>query len=337
MTFVLFPLIGFLKYASYQILLNSMLSLIYILFLMITLNLVKEELVYKKMINTLYYSIFVFVLILLILNGESLINFNNITSAFNLDDRIRQTYGLKHANTLGNICLILIIVGLKKKQWCIYKKEKILILFLEIITLFIMLNSGSRTALTASLLLYILFYLNKYILFKNKLLNRISLILGTMVLILCILCLMYFKETINLEDLLANSNRYYWWIDTIKFLGNNMNVLIGLGYVNISYFYQNMQFSTNLVTDNWFLYTYMTLGLIGIISSLTIVGGIFFKMFRYTQKYKNITYIYILSLIITGIYYACFEAVYFTPSELLSFIYWIFILRFLSDQNKFSY
>ncbi|WP_212937073.1 hypothetical protein, partial [Bacillus hominis] len=149
-TFVLFPLIGFLKYGSYQIVLNAMLSLIYILLLMVTLNIIKEEIVYRKMIDILYYSVFVFLLLLLILNGESLININNITNAFNLDDRIRQTYGLKHANTLGNICLIFIIVGLKKKQWCIYKKEKIFILFLEAIALFVMLNSGSRTALTAS-------------------------------------------------------------------------------------------------------------------------------------------------------------------------------------------
>lgn len=210
---------------------------------------------------------------------------NNIITAFNIEDRYRQFHGLKYPNTLEHICFVFISLTVYRLFYNRQEKISIAIgIFNLLIVFLVMLTSGSITALMSTSLLAIICAVSSVFVFKNKLLNRISIILNILLTILLVLIAFYFREMFNVGELLAKSNRYYYWIDTIQYLNRHMNIFIDLGFVNISYFYSSYSFSTNLITDNWFLYTYMTLGVLGILSIIIIIGIILSNFITYKGK-----------------------------------------------------
>lgn len=328
--FMVLPLAGFFIKYDFQIILNVFLFFVYIIFLLAVSFVINKEKMFNPIIKVITNTLLLFIVFIIFKNGTDLLNVNNIITAFNIEDRYRQSYGLKHPNTLGNICFVFISLTVYRLFYTKQKKISIAIgIFSLLIVFLVMLTSGSRTALMSTSLLAVICAVNSVFVFKNKLLNRISIILNTLLTILLVLIAFYFREMFNIGELLAKSNRYYYWIDTIQYLNRHMNIFIGLGFVNISYFYSSYNFSTNLITDNWFLYTYMTLGVLGILSIIIIIGIILANFITYKGKYRDRAFSFFIGFFLVCIFYSSFEVTYFAPSELLSLINWILIFFYL--------
>lgn len=333
--FMVLPLAGFFIKYDFQIILNVFLFFVYIIFLLAVSFVINKEKMFNPIIKVITNTLLLFIVFIIFKNGTDLLNVNNIITAFNIEDRYRQSYGLKHPNTLGNICFVFISLTVYRLFYTKQKKISIAIgIFSLLIVFLVMLTSGSRTALMSTSLLAVICAVNSVFVFKNKLLNRISIILNTLFTILLVLIAFYFREMFNIGELLAKSNRYYYWIDTIQYLNRHMNIFIGLGFVNISYFYSSYSFSTNLITDNWFLYTYMTLGVLGILSIIIIIGIILANFITYKGKYRDRKFSFFMGFFLVCIFYSSFEVTYFAPSELLSLINWILIFFYLEHTKN---
>lgn len=331
--FVLFPLVGYFRAYESQILINCFLSFIYILFLYFTSHTVKSKDILDSVINILFFSVLAFLIIVYIIYGNDLFNFGNISNAFNLDNRLRQTYGLKHANTLGNLCFVYFLVSFYKKT---YIKQKPILLrlyyFFDVIVFFMLLNSGSRTSLTSIAIFFTVYLLSRYVFFYNKKQTFISFIFGFLILTLLIILYINIQDYIDKDEILKNTNRYYGWLQTYNYI-KNTHFYTGLGYVNISYFYNN-SFTIPLITDNWFLYIFVTLGVMGILGITIILLLIIYNFAIYNKKYIDSKFPFYLSLFFSVLYYSSFEVVFFMPSELLSYLFWILIFNYLEIINS---
>jgi hypothetical protein len=272
------------------------------------------------------------------INGLDLLNITNIQAAFNLEERLRQTYGLRHPNTLGNLCFIYIVLTLYKFT---YLKMTKLITCLDVgatgLVVIVMLTSGSRTALSASFLFLILFALNKVVFFRSQIVNRVSILFTALILLGTTLVSLNYIKGLDYKELLSNTNRYYNWIYTLDYLKfHHMNPFTGLGYYNISYFYNVMEFSAKLMTDNWYILTYITVGYIGLFIFFVVLSIIIHNFMTYRDKYKDRYFSFFISLLIVCMYYSVFEVMLFVPSELLSLLLWISILYNFERMSNLS-
>jgi len=302
---------------------NIILTLIYIVFLLVSIKVLIVNNFFDDLIKIIHITIFIFVVIVLFREGFNFLGFGDILRAFNVEARVRQIYGFRHANTLGNIGFIFTSVTLYRLISNKLNKIKVaIILGMLFFMLYVMLTTGSRTALTATFILVSIYILSRHVYFKSKKSNAIGIIFTFMASILLILLVFNSLSNININDLLEDSNRYYHWVNTLKFLNENMNFLIGLGFYNISYFYSGISFGSALTSDNWYIYTFMTTGAIGIFLILTVVIIFFSNLIRYQGKYNEALFSFVVSFFLVSLYYAMFEVTFFIPSELMSFLLW---------------
>ncbi|HEY2493120.1 MAG TPA: O-antigen ligase family protein [Paenibacillus sp.] len=321
-----------------QILFNILLTCMYIYFLFITTKVIVGFNYFHEFTKVFRVSILIFICLVVFINGLDLLNITNIQAAFNLEERLRQTYGLRHPNTLGNLCFIYIVLTLYKFT---YLKMTKLITCLDVgatgLVVIVMLTSGSRTALSASFLFLILFALNKVVFFRSQIVNRVSILFTALILLGTTLVSLNYIKGLDYKELLSNTNRYYNWIYTLDYLKfHHMNPFTGLGYYNISYFYNVMEFSAKLMTDNWYILTYITVGYIGLFIFFVVLSIIIHNFMTYRDKYKDRYFSFFISLLIVCMYYSVFEVMLFVPSELLSLLLWISILYNFERMSNLS-
>ncbi|MGF7046294.1 hypothetical protein J2T13_000770 [Paenibacillus sp. DS2015] len=311
-----------------QILFNILLTCMYIYFLFITTKVLDEFNYFHELIKVFWVSLLVFICLVVFINGLNLLNITNIQAAFNLEERSRQTYGLRHPNTLGNLCFIFNVLTIYKVTYLKTTKLKTCIdLGVMALVIMIMLTSGSRTALSASLLFLILFVLNRVIFFRSQIVNRISILFTVLILIVTLLVSLNYIKGLDYKELLSNTNRFYNWIYTLDYLKfHHMNPFTGLGYYNMSYFYNVMEFSAKLMTDNWYILTYITVGYIGLFIFSIVLLMIVRNLVMFQDKYKDPQFSFFVSLLVVCMYYSIFEVMLFVPSELLSLLLWTSIL-----------
>ncbi|MNP21729.1 hypothetical protein D3C76_1143600 [compost metagenome] len=115
-----------------------------------------------------------------------------------------------------------------------------------------------------------------------------------------------------------------------------MNPFIGLGFYNMSYFYNVMDFSTKLLTDNWYILTYITVGFIGLFIFFVVLCWIFQHWFAYDNKYNDPHFPFFVTLMLVCLYYSIFEVMLFVPSELLSLLLWSSILFYYERTTRLN-
>ncbi|WP_312193489.1 hypothetical protein [Exiguobacterium sp.] len=333
-TFCVIPIIGLINFSNIQIFYNMALYFIYILYLYLMTCVVTQENLVSKLITLFFYITLIYLVYLIFSTQISLFNISDIKNAFNLDDRIRQDFGLKHANTAGLIGFVGILL-------CTYKmyfdnKKNFLVYLLGIVVpIIIILNSGSRTALTGVLIFWMVLIYKHY---KKNLRTRfknVYFILLWISLLFSIFTYLIYSN-LNYSIILENSNRYYGWVNTFDYINQFNNIIVGTGFVNISYFYDNI--NTIIITDNWYIYTYMTLGLLGIIVMVILLISLFIyfiKDFR-KNKDKNVIKmnIYVYSIFVSCMYYAIFEITLMVPSEIISLLLWLLIGFYIANSKK---
>jgi len=313
-----------------SILMNILLTVTYIVFLLVTIRVLTVNKLFYDFVKIIHATIFIFVSVVLIKEGFGFIGYNDIMKAFNVEGRIRQIYGFRHSNTLGNVCFIFISLSLYRLITESLRKGTLLLLYSTTCLIFyVMLASGSRTAVSATLLLVFLYLLNRHIYFKSKKSNAVGIIFTSLCAVLLGLLAYNHYTNINLEELLQDTNRYFYWVNTLSFLQENMNQLTGLGFYNISYFYTSLSFGTALTSDNWYIYTYMTLGLIGLMLLVVVVIIFISNLVKYVGKYNEALFSFVVSLFSVSLYYAVFEVTFFIPSELMSLLLWCTVFYYM--------
>lgn len=321
-----------------QILFNILLTCMYIYFLFITTKVLVEFNYFHEFMNVFRVTLLIFICLVVFINGLNLLNITNIQAAFNLEDRLRQTYGLRHPNTLGNLCFIFNVLTIHKLTYLKTTKLKTCLdLIVWALVIIVMLTSGSRTALSASLLFLMLFALNRFVFFRSQIVNRVSVLFTVLILLVTSLVSLNYIKGLDYKELLSNTNRYYNWIYTLDYLKfHHMNPFTGLGYYNMSYFYNVMEFTAELMTDNWYILTYITVGFIGLFIFFIVLLMIIHNFVTYRDKYKDRYFPFFISLLVVCMYYSIFEVMLFVPSELLSLLLWISILYNFERMSNFS-
>lgn len=332
--FCIVPIIGLINFSNVQIFYNMVLYFIYILFLYLMTCVIAQEKIVGKLMNMYFYITLIYLIYLMFLVQTSLFSISEIKNAFNLNDRVRQDFGLKHANTAGIIGFLGVLISTYK----IYFDEKkyiILYLFSVLLSLAIILNSGSRTALTGTIIFLIVFiykHLKKFSKIRFK--NFYFLFLWIIVIFFLTSYAVY--SNLDYTIFLENSNRYYGWVNTFNYINQFNNIIVGSGFVNISYFYNNI--NTTIITDNWYIYTYMTLGLLGIILVITLLCSLIIFLNNDLKKCDDKIVIkmniYVYSLFVSCIYYAIFEITLMVPSEVISLLFWLFIGFYIATSKK---
>lgn len=265
-------------------------------------------------------------------------NFDNfegvkqIKSVFDNKLRYRNSYGFVHPNTTGYFCYLALILQFYLSKFCFrdYNNMKKGFAILNIIVVIILVSSASRTAITALILFYVLFY---FFIINNKFKDKgyIGVTLKAVKIMLAIIftvLIIYKIKTLDLISLLNDTNRMNNFINGISTVYSYGKEITGLGFVDeINDFYYGI-----IYIDNWFLYMFITEGFVGLTVSLVLIGLIFYYIIRISDK--SFEKFFVLSFLISQIYYSMFETMFFYQAYLPSFILWIFNFNYISNYNK---
>lgn len=275
-----------------------------------------------------------------------LINFDNFQVFFSLDTlfnsnsylRYRETFGLRHPNSLGSICLTALvlsafIINIEKKK--LLNKY----FFSNLIICIMLLSSASRNSITSLILFLILLFLSRNI---NRLNIKYKKSYFNIATILCIASIstsviVYIISKWGMFNILKESNRLLNFAINIPVLFSNNKEFFGLGLVDVQTFFPGVSIYNTTYVDNWFLYVFLTLGMVGFISCIMIIFSLL-KSILNTKRYKELERNYIIILFIVHIYYSLFETAFLFPESLLSYVFWIIYFVYISNgKSKYKY
>lgn len=258
-------------------------------------------------------------LIFALLTHLNQINMNNLSWILGGARISRADFGMSHPNFAGAFLFANIIALYLYNKFSKEKNKTIyfLIVFFNIMLVF----TGSRTAIMIQILFYFLDQLLYALRKINKYLRQsIYFLLGIFIL----LSLIY---NINIDigiDLNSIEDRFSNLIWNLKLLESKNRILIGIGPINIRSLVQYLDGMK--VSDNWYITTIVTHGLIGLIIMIRII----ISTMKNIIKNKNITMgIFFICICI----YALFENVLFVPGVLLSFFTWFIVFLSLKNTN----
>ncbi len=212
-----------------------------------------------QIIKVTYVTIVTVVILMMLLNIQECRSIpfliRNIFSGY---ERVRANFGFVHPNLTGNtaLCGILLSAFFNRQN---SSKIKLLFIYgLDLLLIYIILATASRSSLVGILLFSILL-LYKAIMnsITNKKLRQI------IVFLLGIVCLIlfFFSTDIKLNDLVLMTNRSGNFYYNIPILIRNNKLWTGLAYIGSGEF-MSSSLGTFFV-DNYILYTLMSSGLIG--------------------------------------------------------------------------
>lgn len=326
--FVLYPLLYTNYIFSLQTLSYSIISFLFIIVIFLIASVCNSKNQVVEFNKRLFIVLSAFLIVMYLLNFSSLLSINNILNAFNLQDRSRATYGFIHPNFLGGACyinLLIFVYLLLNKQ--ITRRKSIVYFTIIGFTILLLLNCGSRGAIFSFTIFITLLIVFKLIPKVNMLLRCVVLSLYGLIMVIAFRLLVGY----NFTNLIDATNRSDNWSLSLNYMVNQANIYTGVGYVNPNYFYNSVY--KFLGTDNWFLYTFITQGIIGIIVVLAIIIVLLINAIKI--KHSNDRFFYI-SFIFSFIFYSFFENIFFNPSLLISLYFWI-MLFMLSKQKIIAY
>jgi O-antigen ligase len=332
-TFFYFTSLTLLSNFDKQVLLYIILTLFFISFLLVSVDVISKNALFETLIKINYFVILLFLIILFMANFTNLLDISVLKNSLSKNFRVRNSFGFYHPNTTGNICFLFLVNSFYFKKFINDKKLKILVFLSEAFAFLVMAHSGSRGAITSTIFFIVFYYSIKFLYRSNKL-ERIVLII--FVTILVFLTINNIIGTLEIEVLKeSSSNRIDNWVFSIKYLLENNYFILGTGYLNPQYFYTNSQFNY-LQSDNGYVYTLITTGIVGLCLLIIIIIKSVISLL--TIKLKNdidlVKKCYIVSFTITILYYNSVEIIYFNPSGITSLIYWLLLLSFLEETKK---
>lgn len=261
-----------------------------------------------------------------------IVNFNGLevlgylSNIFSNDASVRYriSYGLYHFNAMGNLCsFFLILVGLflairqdKKKK--IKIMSKLLIGIVSCIAAIIMLSTGSRNAITSTLV-FVGSFLYLFSWGKN---GKVWRFLQVAILIVLFIG---FAWTADIIALLSQSNRLFNFTHNIPLLTEFNSWITGLGFVDSGYFGLRKSVFDSIYVDNFYLYVLLSTGVIGCVVLFAPLINFIFTFFR-KDTGKSMYEKCLTAALLTTLYSAFFETNLLYPVFISSFALWTLFL-----------
>ena len=280
-----------------------------------------------RFIKTSFYVLSFGMIVILMSNWDVSLGIRElITNVFKGYTRIRSSFGFYHPNTAANIALCIILIS-----FCImpYERKRRYCYFIDIIMVFVILATASRTTMCALLFFVIILAFN-YI--RKRIHTQYGEIILTIFFLTIILMLVIFSNGSSIEELFRVSNRSFNFIKNIPILIKSGRLMIGLGFIGSGEFYQLAQYNTFYV-DNYFLYVLMSTGIIGLIFISTFIIYLFVSLWQ-----KNINKNRLLQLIgaifLVNIFSSLGETCFMYPSFTSCFVYTVIYLAVVNIQKQ---
>lgn len=332
-TFVLYPL--FL--CSIGIYSNLSQVLAYVtFFLLFLISIICVSECYKNNISDLFHLFYITIIISLLLlfiffRGISVNIFELLESVVSNHryggniSTARVSMGFQNVNQLGLFAAILIVFAI---YFLINRKHIIFNLGVLVLSLILLLNSGSRTpifALCAFVGIYCVYELNSVTL---KAFFKASIILIFLFSYLLFIYLIYFSNAdpsfFQLIDELS-SFRISFSQEALELTSKLGNSMTGIGIMSSSYI-QNTYTGDNFAIDSSIAYYLLTIGWIGSL-------GLNYSVAYLTYKINKLSYPILSSMFGFYISYAFFENVLFTPNSGLGIIVLSITFTYLRQDN----
>lgn len=325
--FVIYPLITINNNFLYDIeseILKNIIFIIDIFFISIFLISEGEEF---KYIKGLYICIGIFIGICYFINFDNFEVFNKFKYVLNNSLRYRNDFGIYHFNATAQLCMIVLMLSFALRK-INNNKLKVYKVILNIISIIVLLSTGSRNSIFSFIIFLIIYY---FLTFKdvmikmlhNKYVNLLFWLFIYLIIIFIVIFI-YIKISdgnINVAELMQNTNRIGNFTN-INFLKSNNRFMIGLGLINPSTF---IKIGTNV--DNWYLYMFLTEGILGMILMFIFIIYIIINII-FDKVYTKIG-ILMKCLLISQLFYAFFETSFYYPQMISSYIFWILIYIYI--------
>ncbi|MCD1024641.1 O-antigen ligase family protein [Enterococcus sp. SMC-9] len=287
-------------------------SFSYILFIFLVIaviSLFNDIYNYCKITNI---AIFISLFLNVIYSRELKFNIINLLADMLGNEREYRSYlGFTNPNVVGLIAMVGLICCLIS----ILRKDQLKMnLIMGGFYLFVIINTGSRTALLSPALA-IFFIITIYMIKKLRIEIRVIFFCVTVCTILLFFIFYFDDISFNLYEFnTLTSGRFERQIITIRYLIDNGLTMFGMGNLNSSALYSDENvYAHFLNTDNTPTYFLVTIGLFGCIQVLGILIGIFCKI----RNSSLISYLFFFISIISSL----FEHTLFVPSSLFSLFF----------------
>ena len=278
--FFMIPLFVFLIQGYKESIIYSFVTVVYILFCnLLSYSLAKNK-IFDGYIKIFYFMTLVYILVSFLQNPVS-INFTTIKmNLFDMDNRIsREMFGFVAPNAFAILCISNIISGiyLSNVIYLYSDIKRYLINISNIFNIILILTTGSRGALLSLISFYIVFYYNKITYSKVPKVFKRTIEFGIVLMVIRYI-IDFFGS--NLDFVKISSGRIGNWGNVINVLKQNNVTSIGLGYVSTNEFYNN-EITSGLLTDNWFIHTLATQGILGLILGISLIIIILIYIYIY--------------------------------------------------------
>lgn len=284
-------------------------------------------------IKSTYIILTIFLISIYIMNFDNFEGILNIKNVFSYELRYRNAFGLYHPNATGSLCMATIILSIYLLKLNRLKRI-ILIIFSDIIILLILISTSSRNSITCLAVffvvaIFLLFY-NKFFTKFNKIYLNKSFKIGFYVIL--IICLIIALNIIDINELIYNSNRMSNFIVNIPAVFENEKELFGLGYIQPGFFNTSRYIFNTTFVDNWYLYTFVSLGIIGFIFSMILLIYLIISII-FDKKHALAEKVIVTSILATNLYHSIFETAFLYPQFFFSYISWIIYFLFIYDKS----
>lgn len=324
-TFVVFPLIQFVFSFNHIILVNSLLYMIFTVYIMqICSDIVTNKNLQSYMI--VCFSVCVAVLFYQFLsNPMQLLNLSNYTKIFDQDNRVNYSVGFSSSNALGSLCNAALVssyfINLQNGGFI----KKIFVWVSRLFVFVSLLNTGSRTSVTASVLFFVVYIILMWFLgskknqTSEKKVVRIRYRVYCLFTVAFVVIFSFILTEFTFEELnKLTSYRLGGWIEIIDYIGKNY-LFLGGGLLNPENLFRN-RFTVHLIADNWFFFMFIAYGAMGFVFAGLIEGYFVIRsLHNISGRCKRGTSM-IFAFVIIKVFYSLFEIAFYTPSDFASLL-----------------
>lgn len=280
----------------------------------------------------------VVVLVCVILNYTNLFNANAILSNFgnelnivtDIKRRERSGFGFMHVNSLGGIC-VSIIIALVMSEYQNRTVQTIRNFAIAFIFL-VMLNTGSRASIYGTLVFFLVLAGEK-LYFKSK--DIFKFCMKALLTIAMVMALSWVYNTVQNDfEFVSNitSGRIDGWIYDLTQMKQDGTLLFGYGLYNPTSFF-TQSFAKGMIVDNWFVYMITNIGLVGLIGCLLLIGFILYRLVTLCVGGDGINQ-KAVALFVANLFHAMAEKAFITPADPISFFMMVMIFGTLYGNNE---
>lgn len=280
----------------------------------------------------------VVVLVCVVLNYTNLFNFSAIISNFgtelniinDIKKRERSGFGFMHVNSLGGIC-VAIIVSLVIVE-CHNGKAKILRNIAITFIVLVMLNTGSRASIYGTAVFFLVLGFEKTY-FRSKKIFKYC--LKALVAIFIIYAAVAIYNTLqNNYQFVSNltSGRIDGWIYDFVQMKKDSTLLFGYGLYNPTRFF-SQPFAKSMIVDNWFVYMITNLGFIGFSGCVLLILFIAIRLIIFCLHGDDLDQ-KVTALFFANLFHAMAEKAFITPADPISFFMMVMVFSVLYRERN---